>query len=248
MSGLIQDGMVWSYSRLTTFEHCPLAFKLQYLDKLPQTNNAYAEYGTLCHDLLERWATGDLAEFELGEAYRREYDQAISNPFPPFPKGLGAKYFTAGQQYFDTFAGFDGLQIIAPEERFETTVGGYPFVGIADLILRDSATGEIILMDHKSKSLTAMKKVLAKQLRQLYLYAAFVKERYGEFPSRLMLNLFREATFIDELFDTQAYEEAVQWAIGLIEDIRTQQEWRPCEKDYFCQFLCSVANHCPMFD
>ena len=32
-------------------------------------NNAYAEYGTHCHSILERWAKGELMAFELAEAY-----------------------------------------------------------------------------------------------------------------------------------------------------------------------------------
>ena len=148
MSSLVPDGMIWSYSKLTTFEHCPLAFKLQYLDRLPQTNNAYAEYGTLCHSLLERWADGALAAFELGSQYEQEFDQGVTHAFPPFPKGLGAKYYDAGKHYFDHFNGFgEGLTILSSEERFTTSVAGYPFVGIADLLLQDKNTGDIILMD-----------------------------------------------------------------------------------------------------
>ncbi|MBR1685372.1 MAG: PD-(D/E)XK nuclease family protein, partial [Clostridia bacterium] len=46
------------------YDQCPLAFKLQYIDRVPQEQNAYAEYGTHCHSLLERWAKGDLMSFE----------------------------------------------------------------------------------------------------------------------------------------------------------------------------------------
>lgn len=247
MVGQIPADMFWSYSKLTTYEHCPLAFKLQYLDHLPQTNNAYAEYGTLCHSLIERWATGELAEFELGPCFQAEFDAAVVHSFPPFPKGLGARYYDAGKRYFDTFAGFGESTILAFEERFEMDLGGYPFVGVADLLLEDRQTGDLILMDHKSKSLSAMKKVLTKQLRQLYLYAAFVKEHYGRFPDRLVLNLFREPTFIDKPFEMAAYESAIGWATDTIEMIRAQQVWPPCGKDYFCQFLCGEAYHCPVF-
>lgn len=243
----IPADMRWSYSKLTTYEHCPLAFKLQYLDHVPQTNNAYAEFGTLCHSLLERWATGELAEYELGHCYEDAFDTAVVHSFPPFPKGVGARYYEAGKRYFDTFAGFGDTTILASEERFETIIGGCPFIGVADLLMEDRATGDLILMDHKSKSLAAMKKVLGKQLRQLYLYAAFVKERYGRYPDRLILNLFCEPTFIDKPFEMPAYETAIQWAVDTIGMIYAEQDWRPCGKDFFCQFLCGAAYHCPVF-
>lgn len=242
----LPDDIVWSYSKLTTYEHCPLAFKLQYLDRCPQTNNAYAEYGTLCHELLEKWATGELAAFELGDQYRQGFDKTITHSFPPFPKGLGAKYFDAGIRYFDTFAGFgEHLEILASEKRFTTTVGGRPFVGIVDLLLSDPETGDIILMDHKSASLSSMKKKVAKQLRQLYLYAGFVRERHGTFPTRLILNLFREMEWINTAFDPTAFEEASAWAIDMIQMVEVEQDWLPCKLDYFCRFICSVAYHCP---
>ena len=46
-----------------------MAFKLQYIDKVPQEQNSFAEYGTHCHSLLERWAKGELMSFELADAY-----------------------------------------------------------------------------------------------------------------------------------------------------------------------------------
>ena len=36
---------------------------------MPQEDNAYAEYGTHCHSILERCAKGELMAFELAEAY-----------------------------------------------------------------------------------------------------------------------------------------------------------------------------------
>lgn len=248
MNTQVPQDLTWSYSKLTTYEHCPLAFKLHYLDGLPKTNNAYAEFGSLCHSLIERWVAGSLAEFELGAQYRREYEQAVIHPFPPYPKGLGGRYFDAGAAYFDSFAGFsNNMEIIAAEERFQTKLDGHPFIGIADLLLRDTDSGELILMDHKSKSLPSMKKVLRKQLRQLYLYAAFIKEKYGEYPARLVLNLFREPAYIDTPFAKDEFDASMNWAVTTIDQIYAEEDWRPCKLDYFCQFLCDEAYNCPLF-
>lgn len=46
----------WSFSKLSAFETCPMGFKLQYLDRVPSDGNAFSDYGTLCHKLLEEWA------------------------------------------------------------------------------------------------------------------------------------------------------------------------------------------------
>ena len=52
------------------------------------------------------------------------------------------------------------MEILSVEERFELDIRGNPFVGIADLVLRDKRDGGIIVIDHKSKSMQSMKKEL----------------------------------------------------------------------------------------
>lgn len=52
MSGIPKDTK-WSFSRLTTYRQCPQAFKLQYIDRVPQEGNFYSDYGTYAHELLE---------------------------------------------------------------------------------------------------------------------------------------------------------------------------------------------------
>ena len=120
---------------------------------MPQENNAYAEYGTHCHSILERWARGELMAFELAEAYESEYGQAVRHYFPPFPRGLAGKYYEEGLAYFNAFDGFGEQEILSVEDRFEIDIRGNRFVGIADLILRDRNTGAISVIDHKSKSM-----------------------------------------------------------------------------------------------
>lgn len=48
----------WSFSRLNTFHQCPLSFRLRYIDHESQVNNAFAEYGLLCHSILEEINSG----------------------------------------------------------------------------------------------------------------------------------------------------------------------------------------------
>ena len=97
--------------------------------------------------------------FELSDEYVKRYDNAVVHSFPPFPKGMPQKYYDAGKKYFDGFDGFgEKYEILTVEEKFEINIAGYLFVGIADLVLRDKETKEIIVIDHKSKSINSMKK------------------------------------------------------------------------------------------
>lgn len=220
---------------------------MQYIDKLPQEQNAYAEYGTLCHSLLERWAKGELMSFELADTYTAEYDAAVAHYFPPFPRGLAGKYYEEGLSYFKTFDGFgDHFEVLSVEDRFEIDIRGNAFVGVADLILLDKHTGLIEVIDHKSKSMKSLKQKLFENTRQLYAYAAYVKERFGEFPSMLRFNMFRYGVSIDEPFSMDRYSETLDWIERTIAGVKADRDWLVSSSGYFCKFICSTREHCPI--
>lgn len=185
--------------------------------------------------------------FELADAYTAGYDEAVSHYFPPFPRGLAGKYYEEGLSYFKTFDGFgEGYEILGVEERFEITLRGNRFVGVADLILRNRNTGGIVVIDHKSKSMKSLQKDLAGNKRQLYLYAAHVKEKYGAYPELLRFNMFRYGDWVDEPFRMEAYEEMLDWTEQTIRQIRADLEWQVSSSGYFCRWICSTRQHCPI--
>lgn len=229
-----------------------MAFKLQYIDKVPQDGNYFSDYGTWAHQLLEQYAKNNIPCFALAEAYQEGYDEAVSHRPPPFPKGMAEKYYEAGLRYFETFDGFgDEWEIAVIDEkpavecRFEIDIGGYPFVGVADLVLKHKETGEIMVVDHKSKSKNSMDKEIGVYRRQLYVYAEFIRQKLGVFPSILRFNMFKEGYFIDEPFDIEAHNETMDWIVDTIESILLESEWKVSKSSYFCKFICSVLDDCP---
>ena len=185
--------------------------------------------------------------FELADAYEAEYDEAVKHYFPPFPKGMAGQYYDEGLQYFQSFDGFgDDKEILSVEDKFELDIRGNRFVGIADLVLRDRNTGDITVIDHKSKSMNSMKKSQYENTRQLYTYAAYVKERFGEFPTLLRFNMFRYGENIDEPFAMERYEETMDWIERTIAQIKAEKEWKVSSSGYFCRFICSTRLHCPV--
>ena len=184
--------------------------------------------------------------FELADVYTAEYDEAVKEYFPPFPRGLAGKYYEEGLQYFSTFDGFGDCEILSAEDKFELNIRGNRFIGIADLVLRDKTSGAISVIDHKSKSMPSLKKKLFENTRQLYTYAFYVKERFGVYPDLLRFNMFRYNTFIDEPFSMERYEETLDWIVRTIQTIRAEREWRVSSSGYFCRFICSVRDHCPV--
>lgn len=236
----------FSFSSISAYAHCPMMFKLHYIDGIREDENAFAQYGSFCHQLLEGFAKNQIPSFALAEEYEKHYDESVTASWPPFPKGMPQKYYEQGLQYFEGFEGFgDRYEVISVEERFELDIGGYPFVGLADLVLRDKDTGEITVIDHKSKSSSVMKKDLPTYRKQLYIYAAYVKEKFGVFPKYLKFNLFRENEWVTEEFDEAVYHEVMQWVVDTIDAILLETDWKVCSSSYFCRFVCGVFNDCP---
>lgn len=242
----LPPGFKFSFSSISTFEQCPMQFKLQYIDRVPQIENSFGQYGSFCHSLLEAYSKNEIPDFALAEEYEKNYDSHVTSPWPPFPKDMPTKYYDQGLQYFESFNGWgDQYEILSVEEKFTLNIGGYPFVGLADLVLKDKSTGDITVIDHKSKTSSTMKKDLSTYRRQLYIYAAYVKEKFGVYPKYLKFNLFRESEWVTEEFDMKQFEDTMNWVVETIEAILFETDWRVSTSSYFCRFVCGVFSDCP---
>ena len=243
----IPENFKWSFSKLSTFETCPLSFQLQYLEypKLEQQQNAWAEYGILCHSLLESYAKKELTSQQLSGEFKRRYPEEVIHSFPPWPKGYAEKAFQQGVDYFDQFTGFgEQYEVVSSEEFFSIHIGKYPFVGILDLVLKDKDTESLIVIDHKTKSESSMMKEIETYRKQLYIYAAHVKNRYGCFPESIQFNMIKSIEPIIEVFNAEKYNETLLWAEDTIDIIMMEEEWKANPNAYYCRYICPVFQHC----
>lgn len=250
---LLGDNHIYSYSQLTSFAECPYSFYLQRVEHLPQKSNAFAEQGTLIHDLIDQWAKGELKKEDLVSEYKRRYPEEVVTQFPRLlaARGYVEKSYDAGLRYFESFDEFADLEIIGTETKFKTLLCGRPFIGIVDMVAKDKATGELIVLDHKSKSLNSFKKSEDEMYRQQTLYAQYVYEKYGRWPDIMMFNLFKEDGMrMSRPFTEAAYKEAEAWAGNIMDQIETFEimDWlsQKDEPDFFCQNLCNMREHCSL--
>lgn len=214
---------------------------------VPTQQNAFAEYGTLGHRLLEGWAKDELFECDLAYLWETQYASAITCPFPYASKsGYDEKYYEAGKAYFSNFHGFGEKwsRVLGAEEEFTTTIDGFRFKGIVDLILQCPETGEILLIDHKSKSLSAMKQDMDQLEKQLLIYAGHIREKYGRFPDLMQINLFKEGKLIDVSFDHERFLEAQSWVSDMALSVSCMTEFPRCKPGYYCENICSVRDYC----
>ena len=68
-NSFIIDSMRWSFSRLESFYTCPYSWKRHYIDCEEGANNAFAQYGSLCHRLLEQYEKGEIDIFDISQEY-----------------------------------------------------------------------------------------------------------------------------------------------------------------------------------
>lgn len=177
-----------------------------------------------------------LTEFENG------YEENVPEEFPMLrnKKSMETGYYDDAINYLSSFSGFGNYKILAVEEKFDVLINDFIFNGVIDLILEDN-DGNIIIMDHKSKKTFANDDEEKKYKRQLYLYAYYIRERFGKFPTQLKFNMFRNLEIKTYEFIESEFDEAVKWMFESVEMIRQIY----CGYNYFfCQNLCSAKLHC----
>ena len=256
--GLLGDNHVYSYSQLSSFDECKYGFYLQRIGGIEeQASNAFAERGTLIHDLLDQWAKKILTKEDMIAEYERRYSEEVVTAWPRMlaSKGYAKKAYENGIQFLETFDEFEGYEVISAEEKFKLELPlsngeSRPFIGIIDMMLRENKSGDIIICDHKSKSMSSFRKDEDKMYRQQLLYATYVKEHYGAFPAAMMFHLFNEnGVKPQRLFSEQDYKDALMWAEKQIIGIEESSvlDWLECKEnpDFYCTELCGARKNCP---
>lgn len=244
---LIED-MVWSYSRIASFDDCPYRFFLKYISRCKEIDKFYATYGSFMHKLIERYYRGELTKDEMLEEFLTGFSENVRGVRPQESTVL--KYIKMGADYLRGFKPFD-FNMIDVEKKVRFEIDGIPFIGFIDYL--GERDGEYYIVDNKSRDMkprskrgrpTLKDKELDKMLRQLYIYSAAVKQEYGKFPKALCFNCFRTGVFIEEPFREEAYREAINWAKGMINDIKSADEFYPNREFFFCHYICGVSDDC----
>lgn len=257
--------MNFSFSSVNSYTNCPRCFWLTYLcePKLERDENAFAQWGSFMHEMYERFYGGELDFFDVCSVYEDEYDKRVPLRFP-YNKfvNLTEKYRQSGLDALERFEELSpNIEVVGIECKILTKVNGVPFVGYADLILRNKETKEIYIVDHKSKAKFKSKAEQKEYARQLYLYSLYVKEKYGVYPTKLIFNMFRVGDTVEIDFNEDDLQEAIDWFSDTVASIYLDSEFedkikteyaqigkdlRTFDKqDFFCNELCSVRSHCP---
>lgn len=251
--------MIWSFSRLNSFNTCKYAWYQHYIAGESADDNFMAQWGSLIHEIMEKFFNGQLSYFELVQYYEDHYDD-ITYDAPKLPTvDLAEKYYQDGIDYLssippDYITGeYDVLGVELP---IKYNIGNLEILGYIDLVLRDKSTGEITILDHKSASIKWLKSGEPSKKdrshwedfeRQLYIYSKWAIENYGR-CDYLAWNMFRLGIIKKIPWIESECDNAINWVKNTVDEIDSEQLWLPNntkENEFYCQNLCGQRYKCP---
>lgn len=252
--------MVWSFSRITTFDTCKYSFYLQYLLKnrelYPPESNYWAEVGSFVHKILEMIFNGELTIDDAPQYYLENFER---NVITPASEKTMANTYEACADYLAVvdFEWLRDYEILGVEKELDLLIAGYRFTGYIDLLLRHKVTGDIIVVDHKSSQypmgkrggiLSNCRHKFESYKKQMYLYSYGVYEEYGIYPKEIWWNHFKDGgKFIKIPFNEKEYRKAIDWLIDSIHQIEHETEYPANNTDenyFYCMNLCNFRGSC----
>lgn len=242
------DNMIWSFSRLNSFDDCSYRWFLKYIKRYKETDKFYASYGTFIHKILERYYKGELKKDDMLSEFLINFSKEVKGARPK--ETTVQKYIEQGSKYFENFQPLP-FNMIAVEKEIKFNIDGIPFIGFIDFL--GEKDGDFIIVDNKSKNLkprsnrikpTRNDIELDKMLKQLYLYSVAIYQQYGKYPKELCFNCFRTGVLIRETFDIEAFKRTIKWAKNQIKSISETSDFSSNQDFFSCRYICGVSDDC----
>ncbi|HEY9204334.1 MAG TPA: PD-(D/E)XK nuclease family protein [Candidatus Methanoperedens sp.] len=181
---------VYSHSRLSAFENCPLQYRLRYVDKVrtdePETIEAFM--GSRVHETLEKLyrdlrlsrmnTLEELLSF-YNDAWHKNYSDDIrivkSGYTPMNYRATGEKCI---REYYVRYQPFNDGKTLGLEQMITIDIEGYKLKGFIDR-LSSSSEGTYEIHDYKTSQHLPLQQHFDSD-RQLALYQIGVQEMFGD--------------------------------------------------------------------
>jgi len=250
---------LFSHSRLSAFEKCPLQYRYRYLDKIRRdTQSIEAFLGNRVHETLERLYRELLASRtpsldELLALYQKNWNENYSDRITIVKKELGpdhyrdigalclTKFYRSEHPFDDgTTVGLEEPVTLALDERGRYQLQGY----IDRLVRRDGGVFEI--HDYKTSSGWLPSASDLRKDRQLTIYRMAVAKR---FPEAREIRLVWHYLVPGQTFRSDRTPEEIErqrrQIIGLIDTIESAREFE-ARVSPLCGW-CEYRDICPKF-
>jgi len=249
--------LLYSHSRLSSFEDCPRKFHFRYVLQMPQeTEGIEAFVGKRVHEVLERlyvFVGRDQVPSlpKVIARYHALFDEHFDADRVRIVKSgvdvehyrrLGAECLS---NYYRWAYPFDSDVTLGVEQRvvFELDADRpYKIQGIIDRISR-APDGTIEIHDYKTGAYVPSQKKLDED-RQLALYQIGVAREHGEdAPIRLVWHFVAKKRVCTSTRTPEQLDALRRDTIALIERIEAETEF-PTRKNTLCDW-CEFKAHCP---
>ena len=245
------DNMVWSYSRLTAYEHCPYSWYRRYIEGDVGESSFYGDNGRAMHEVFDALVKGDVSFEDAPSLYLEKYEAITST----VKQDIMDKTFDTCINYLcnideDVLSGYE---VVGSEIKLDFYICGYRFTGFVDLLLRDG-NGDLIIVDHKSSDpflkkngepYAKTKEQFENYVKQLSLYCFGINEIYGEMPTKIVFHHFKNDGKLTVIsVNEKLIEDAVDWCIDVIEKIYNDETFEAKPKTGFCYRLCDYRKDC----
>lgn len=242
----------YSYSRIKMFHSCKYAYYVKYFER-PDVllSHGTSEFGSFVHEILEKYEKGELEAYEMLPYYIDNYSKNVVSTFnlnmtKDFSRDFSDSYYASGLRYLESFDGFPDFDIIEAEKEFTIEIeNSFKFTGKIDLVARNK-NGDLIILDHKSKSKFKNKKEQAEYAVQLYLYSYAIERELGELPKKLYFNMFRQNEMVEIDFNMDDYKSAYEWLVNSVREIEDTFDFEKLDNkdDFYCMNFCPIRDIC----
>ena len=252
--------MIYSHSRLCTFEQCPYKFKLRYLDKIdPIIKDTIESFrGRMVHLALEKLykdkmdgkenSLKDILSF-FDEIWQKNYNEdeieIVKKRYPLKKYKSMARTFITN--YYTRYEPFNQTQTIGVEHHLLFNLdnnGDYKIQGFIDR-LSEKKPGRYQIHDYKTGSRLPSQNQLNKD-RQLGLYTIGVKQHFPDVDQITLVWHFLHHN--KELQSKRSDEQLKKLSSEVIRIIDTieQSTSFPCKPSFFCNW-CEYKPICPSY-
>jgi putative RecB family exonuclease len=250
----------YSHSKLSTYEQCPLKYKLRYIDKIKPVieKTIEAHLGTCVHDTLE-WIYNSVKENpgkeisidDMITRYAVKWQDEFSEEILIVKKHMNAKdYFNKGVEflmnYYQKYAPFKDGTIECEKKIFITLDENTKIQGFIDRLVNNIEEGVYEIHDYKTANTLPTQKKMD-QDRQLALYSIAIKEIYGKDKEvALIWHYLAHNQKIVSKRTNEQLEQLKEQTIKLIRQIESANEF-PHNTSILCDW-CEYKEICPAWN
>ena len=236
-----------SFSRVDTYESCPLRYRFSYIDELPGVPGPHLSWGSSIHAALETWWDQKLPEPPPVEVLLEAlYDQWDDEGFAGMERDEKVRWYRHAQdvlrRHHERYAS-QYSPAVATEQWFEIDLGGaITVVGSIDHVAR-TPSGGIGIVDWKTNRKAKTRAQVAGSL-QLAVYAIAAQHLWGHDPEWVALDFVVPGVRVTVDRSEIDTESAVARILDVAGQIRAQA-YEP-KPSGLCPW-CDYRDECPAF-